>query len=83
MWLCHKKYLRIQAAANVLQRYYRGYVARKYTQELRRNNAVINLNSRFLYIFTFTDNYNILIFNYLGCAYTINCSNVAMLSSLS
>jgi len=42
-WLCRKKYLRIQAATLDLQRYYRGTVARKFTQELRRNNAVSNL----------------------------------------
>lgn len=43
MWLCRKKYLRIQAATLVLQQYYRGYKARKFTQELRRNKAVSNL----------------------------------------
>jgi len=42
MWLCRKKYLQIQAAILVLQRYYRGYKARKFTLELRRNNAVSN-----------------------------------------
>lgn len=52
MWLCHKKYLRIRAAAFVLQRYYRGFVARKYTQELRRNNAVIYFSTNFSCIFT-------------------------------
>lgn len=42
-WLCRKKYSRIQAAIQVLQRFYRGYLARKYTHELRKNNAVCNL----------------------------------------
>lgn len=42
MWLCRKKYLQLQAATLVLQRYYRGYKARKFTLELRRNNAVRN-----------------------------------------
>lgn len=42
MWLCRKMYLRKQAATLVLQRYYRGYVARKLTLEMRRNNAVSN-----------------------------------------
>jgi len=42
MWLCRKKYLQLQAAILVLQRYYRGYKARKFTLELKRNNAVSN-----------------------------------------
>jgi len=42
MWLCRKKYLQLQAATLVLQRYYRGYKARKFTLELRQNNAVRN-----------------------------------------
>jgi len=42
MWLCRKKYLQLQAAILVLQRYYRGYKARKFTLELRQNNAVSN-----------------------------------------
>jgi len=42
-WLCRKKYLRIKTATLNLQRYYRGSVARKFTQELRRNNAVCYL----------------------------------------
>lgn len=39
-WLCRKKYLRVQAATLILQKYYRGYIARQFTQELRQNNAV-------------------------------------------
>lgn len=42
-WLCRKKYSRIQAATQVLQRFYRGHLARKYTQALRKNNAVCYL----------------------------------------
>lgn len=46
-WLCRKKYLRVQAATLILQQYYRGYVARKFTHELRQNNAVSSLTIRY------------------------------------
>jgi len=52
-WLCRKKYLRIQAATLDLQRYYRGTVARKFTQELRRNNAVSNFFIEWIGIFIY------------------------------
>lgn len=74
--MCRKKYLRLKAATLVLQRYHRGYMARKFTQDLRRNNAVSNfsINAR-IYFYMFND--------LIGSAYSISSSNVAMLSPLS
>jgi hypothetical protein len=70
MWLCRKKYLHLQAAVLVLQRYYRGYKARKFTLELRRNNAVsyyfiidkLYLYYVLLYFFLILD-YRLCVFN--------------------
>lgn len=85
MWLCRKKYLHLQATVLVLQRYYRGYKARKFTLELRRNNAVSNYFSisQLYYVFLLTTLFLILKNLIIGCAYSIYCSNVVMLSSLS
>lgn len=49
-WLCRKKYLRIKAATLVLQRYHRGFMARKFTQDLRRYNAVSNFSTYLLLV---------------------------------